>query len=116
MGFLLAGMQQFVWRTEAIRINREKLTRIYDRLEPGQDEATAAKAIMSAIDNQTVHTTRNEGRSTWYVSAPSEFLQTHWIMVVCIENGAVSGVRFGTGDSVRMSPLEGPATKGMCPS
>lgn len=50
----------------------------------------------------------------WYIASPKEFLQTHWVLTICIRNELVTGVAFGTGDNVLVPPSGAPVGKGTC--
>lgn len=110
-GYVAAFLNQFVWSSDVIDPNRAEIVNLFRELEPGQPDASAAKAIVRSVNGAA--RVYSEG-SKWYVSAPAELFQSHWVLVVCLKGSVVDGVRIGVADDLSTVPPNAPNPKGTC--
>lgn len=118
IGFFVAGLSVwltcFDWSDETKKESHERLIGIYKAIDLGENDAAVAKKIITKTYREKVYVEDNGRNSVWYVSAPDEFFQSHWVLTLCFLDEHLEGARFGVADNVNVPPNDAPSPKGIC--
>lgn len=114
LGYILAFLSDFTWSEKARLENQRSLIKMFEELTVAEPDTVAARKLITAIRKERVYVDERGDVSTWYVSAPQELSQGHWVLVACMKNQKLTGARFGVADSVAVIPANAPKQKGVC--
>jgi len=96
------------------RASRGQVIGIYHAVNIGDSAGEAAQAVLKQLHGAGFYAAETSPVTRWYVSERTDFFQRHWVLVICIEQGKVTGKRFGTGDDVAVKPQDAPSSVGAC--
>ncbi|NJN45856.1 MAG: hypothetical protein HC808_04540 [Candidatus Competibacteraceae bacterium] len=85
---------------------------IFQMVRLGDEKKDVALKIIELLPREFY--VNFDGGNRLYVSAPSEFLQGHWVLTLCFKNDILSSKGIGTGDDIDITPDDASVAVGKC--
>ncbi len=116
VGLLIGAVATFAMSQWVVSTHdyQKDLLKVYRQVRVGGSAGEMAHVIVSTVRHATFAEDRSGTLVHWYISAPPEFFQGQWILIVCLESDIISGARFGIGDDVTVRPASAPRVLGTC--
>lgn len=92
--------------------SRNAVNTLFQSIKQGDSKKDVALEIIKSSPRGFYAFFTNDDRL--YISAPREFFQGHWILMICFSEGIVSGKRIGTGDNIEITPKGASMSVGPC--
>ena len=115
--FIPGWLFDYYWLDGERAKSYERLIRIYDEVDLGEDYDSVAKKIIANITMESVYVPSDEKDTRWIVTSASFDLlhDGEWVLNLCFVDGQLNGLFFGIADQYDHRPQDAPLPKGkMC--